>query len=157
MYYVCHLVVTYGLLFWGNSSHSTEVLRLQKEIIRIMMGARSRVSSREFFKISGILPLMAQYIYSITMFVVNNRDYFKENSKLYDIKTRYNKNLFQPQSNSSVYQRNPLYADIKIHNILPIQIKLLSSNFNQFKRALKDFLQLHSFYTLAEYLNYNRG
>jgi len=27
---------------------------------------------------------------------------------------------------------------------------------NHFKKALKDFLQLHSFYTLAEYLNYNR-
>jgi len=99
---------------------------------------------------------MAQNTYSITMFVVNNTDYFKENSKLYDIKIRNNKNLFQPQSNSSVYQRSPFNAGIKMYNDLPIQIKLLSSNFNQFKRALKDFLQLHSFYTLAEYLNYNR-
>jgi hypothetical protein len=42
--------MTYGLLFWGNSSYSIEVLRLQKEIIRIMMGARSRDSSRELLK-----------------------------------------------------------------------------------------------------------
>jgi len=79
-----------------------------------------------------------------------------ENSELYDIKTRNNMNLFQPQSNSSVYQRGPHYACIKMYNNVPIQIKLLSSNFNQFKKALRDFLQLHSFYTLAEYLNYNR-
>ena len=90
------------------------------------------------------------------MFVVNKRDYFKENSKLYDIKTRNNKNLFQPQSNSSINQRSPLYAGIKMYNNLPIQIKLLSSSFNWFKRALKDYLQLQSFYTSAEYLNYNR-
>ena len=32
-----------------------------------MMEARSRDFCREFFKISGILPLMAQYIYSITV------------------------------------------------------------------------------------------
>jgi hypothetical protein len=121
-----------------------------------MMGARSRDSCREFFKILGILLLMAQYIYSITMFVVNNRDYFKENSNLHDIKTRNNKNLFQPPSNSSIYQRSPLYAGIKMYNNLSIQIMLLSSNFNQFKRALKDFLQLHSFYTLAECLNYKK-
>jgi len=41
--------MTYGLLFWGNCSHSLEGFRLQKKIIRIMMGARSRDSCREFF------------------------------------------------------------------------------------------------------------
>jgi len=78
-----------------------------------------------------------------------------ENSALYNVKTRNNMNLFQPQSNLSLYQRGPHYAYIKICYNVPIQIKLLSSNFNQFKKALKDFLQLHSFYNLAEYLNYN--
>jgi len=114
------------------------------------MGARIKDSCWEFFKILGILPLTAQHIYSITMFVLNNRQYFMENSKLWNIKTRKNKNLFQPQS------RGPLHAGIKIYNNLPIQIKLLSSNINQFKIALKEFLQLHSIYTLAEYLKYNR-
>jgi hypothetical protein len=47
------------------------------------------------------------------------------------------------------------FAGIKIYNNFPIQIKLLLSDFNQFKKALNIFLQLHSFYTLAEYLNYN--
>ena len=59
-------------------------------------------------------------------------------------------------SHKQIYQRGPLYAGINIYNNLSIQIKLLSSNFNQFKKALKEFLQLHSFYTIAEYLNYNR-
>jgi hypothetical protein len=59
-------------------------------------------------------------------------------------------------SHSQIYQRGPLYAGIKIYNNLSIQIQLLSSNFNQFKKAHKEFLQLHSFYTLAEYLSYNR-
>ena len=44
-----HSVMTYGLLFWENSSHSMDVFGLQKNIIRIMMGARSRDSCREFF------------------------------------------------------------------------------------------------------------
>ena len=47
---------------------------------------------------------MAQYIYSITVFVVSNREYFTENSRLYDLNNRNNKNLFQPQSNLSVCQ-----------------------------------------------------
>jgi len=47
---------------------------------------------------------MAQDIYSITVFIVNNKGYFMEDSKLYDIKTRNNENLFQPQSNLTVYR-----------------------------------------------------
>jgi hypothetical protein len=48
------------------------------------------------------LALMAQYVYSITVFISNNTEYFTESSKLYDIKTINNKNLFQPQSNLSI-------------------------------------------------------
>ena len=70
-----HLVMTDGLLFWGISSHSIEVFRLQKKIIGIMMGARSRDSCIEFFKISGILPLMTEYTYTITVFFVNIREF----------------------------------------------------------------------------------
>jgi len=79
-----------------------------------------------------------------------------ENSELYDIKIRNNSNLFEPQSNLHIYQRGLHYAGIKIYNNNPTQIKLLPSSFNQFKKVLKDFLQLHSFYTLAEYLSSNR-
>ena len=138
-----HSGVTYGLLYWGNSSHSMKVYRLQMKTLRIIMGARSTDSCIEFFKILGILLSMAQHIYTITVFIVNNRKYFTANSELHDIITRKNKNLFQPQTNVSIYPKGPHYADTKTYNNLPTQIKLLSSNFNQCKRALKDFLQLH--------------
>ena len=62
-YAYLHSVMTYGLLSWRNSSHSMEVFRLQNKIIRIMMAAKSRDSCRDFFKILGILPIMAQYIF----------------------------------------------------------------------------------------------
>ena len=50
------------------------------------MGARNNDSLREFFKILQILPLSAQYIYSLLMFVVNNRNLFLDNAELYTIK-----------------------------------------------------------------------
>jgi hypothetical protein len=62
------------------------------------------VTAENFFKNLGILPLMAQDIYSITVFIVNNKEFFTENSTLYDIKTINNENLFQPQSNLTIYQ-----------------------------------------------------
>jgi len=69
--------VTYGLLYWGNSSYSMKVFILQMKTIRSMMEARSRDSCIEFFKILGILLLMAQYIHTTTVFNVNNVLYSK--------------------------------------------------------------------------------
>ena len=43
-------VMTYGIMFCGNSSSSTEVFRMQKKAIRIVMGRCNRESCRNLFK-----------------------------------------------------------------------------------------------------------
>ena len=50
-------VMTYGFLFWGNFPDSIKIFRLQKRIIRIMMGCRSRDSCRKLFLNLEVLPL----------------------------------------------------------------------------------------------------
>jgi hypothetical protein len=44
-----HSVMTYGMLFWGNSPDSIKIFRFQKKIISIMMGCRNRDSCRKLF------------------------------------------------------------------------------------------------------------
>jgi uncharacterized protein (UPF0332 family) len=39
-----HSVKSYGIIFWGNSSHSSVIFRIQKKAIRIMEGCGNRVS-----------------------------------------------------------------------------------------------------------------
>jgi hypothetical protein len=56
-----HYIMTYGLVFWGNSYHSDTVFKLQKRIIRIMVGLRYRESCREYYRKLKILPLQSQY------------------------------------------------------------------------------------------------
>jgi hypothetical protein len=36
------LVMIYGIIFWGNSTHSLKIFKIQKRAIRIIMGRRSR-------------------------------------------------------------------------------------------------------------------
>jgi hypothetical protein len=60
-----HVVMSYGIIFWGNSSHSTIIFRMQKKAIRITEGCGHRVSCRDLFKKFQILPLTSQYIYII--------------------------------------------------------------------------------------------
>jgi hypothetical protein len=45
-----HSIMTYRLVFWGNSYHSNTVIKLQKRIIRIVVGIRDRESCREHFR-----------------------------------------------------------------------------------------------------------
>jgi hypothetical protein len=37
-----HSIMTYGLRYWGNSSHSNLIFRLQKKVLRIIMGIKDR-------------------------------------------------------------------------------------------------------------------
>jgi len=39
-----HLIISYGIIFWGNSTYSNTIFKLQKRVIRIMMNAGSRES-----------------------------------------------------------------------------------------------------------------
>ena len=69
-------VINYGIIFSGNSSYSNSIFKLQKNIIRIIMGVGIRDSCRQIFKILNILPLISQYIFSPPLFVVNNKNQF---------------------------------------------------------------------------------
>jgi len=69
-----HSGMAYSLLFWGNSPDSIKIFRLQKRIIRIMMGCRSSDSSRKLFFNLEILPLPSQYIFSLLLFIRNTNN-----------------------------------------------------------------------------------
>jgi hypothetical protein len=91
-----HSIMTYGLILGGNSHCSNTIFRLQKRIIRINVGLRSRDSCREHFKKLNILPLQSQYILLLLIFVIGNRSYYKENSDIHNTNTRTKSNLHQP-------------------------------------------------------------
>ena len=147
-------VMNYGLCFWGVSPHSIKVFRMQKKIIRIMIGCNSRVSCRDLFRKLEILPLASQYIFSLMLFVVNNKSLFIPNSLNHNINTRHITNFYQPIANFTVYQKGVYYMGIKIYNNLPSYIKEESLNPKKFKICLKRFLYLHHFYSVEEYFQY---
>jgi hypothetical protein len=69
--------LSYGIIFWGNSIHSKYIFKIQKRTIRVITDSGIRDCCWELFKKLQILPLYSQYIYSLLMFVVKNRDLFK--------------------------------------------------------------------------------
>ncbi|PNF40377.1 hypothetical protein B7P43_G01597 [Cryptotermes secundus] len=149
-----HSVMTYGLVFWGNSPYSIHIFSLQKRAIRIIMNSGNRDSCRELFTELEILPLQSQYIFSLAMFMVNNKDQFKFNSELYNRNTRYNNKKFHyPTCKLTVFQKGVYYHGITVFNWLPPNIRNLAQDVKHFKIVLRRFLLMNSFYSLEDYFD----
>jgi len=56
--------MSYAIMFWGNSSHSSVIFKIQK---RIIIKYSYRESCRELFKELKILTLITVYILFITV------------------------------------------------------------------------------------------
>jgi hypothetical protein len=108
-----HSVLLYGIIFWGNSVHSTYIFKIQKRTIRIITNAGIRDSCRDLLKKLQILPFYSQYIYSLLMFVVKNRNLFKLNSDIHGFSTRYDNNFHLPSANLKLFQKGVFYSGIK--------------------------------------------
>jgi hypothetical protein len=75
-YAYVHSIMPYGIIFWGNSTYSNLIYKIKKRTVRIIMKARNTDSCRPLFRLLNILLFYSQYIFSVSMFVVKNRDIF---------------------------------------------------------------------------------
>jgi hypothetical protein len=118
-----HSVLSYNIVFWRLSSSSNKLFKLQKRVVRIITGQGNRTSCMDLFKKLEILPLKSQYIFSILLFVVNNKDLFISNYDSDNVRTRQSIILHFPPSLLTLYQNGTYFAGIKIFNGLPSHIK----------------------------------
>src|SRR5215510_12794667 len=147
---IFHSIMSYGIMFWGNSPHSPVIFKMQKRVLRILMGIGYRDSCRELFKELKIVTLSSQYILSLLMFVIRNTGHFVPNSVYHDINTRQKNDVHLPHTSLTMYQKGVLYSGIKVFNALPTSIKDISNNPQKFKATLKCYLLSHSFYSVNE-------
>ena len=132
-----HSIISYGIIFWGISTNSKIIFKTQKRIIRIITNSTNRDSCRDLFKKLGILPLQSQYIFSLLIFVVKNKDLFKTNSDIHSFNTRFNHDLHIPTANLAAFQKGAWYSGVKVYNHLPLPLKHLSHDGFKFKAAFK--------------------
>jgi hypothetical protein len=75
-----HSIISYGSIFWGNLTHSEEIFKIKRRIIRIIMNSSKNASCQQLYKDLNIIPIQSQYIFSIILFVTKNKDQFQTNS-----------------------------------------------------------------------------
>jgi hypothetical protein len=150
-----HSIMSYGIILWGNLSYANKIFKLQKRVIRIIVGATNRDSCRGLFKHLKILTLKSQYIISVVCFIIDNRDDYICNYDVHKRNTRQGSDLHQPSTSLSLYKKSIINMGINIYNKLPVFIKESIATAKEFKFLLKSFLYSNTFYTLDEYFNHN--
>ena len=145
-----HSILSYSIIFWGNSAYSSNIFKIQRTIIRIITNARNRDSCHQLFKNLKILPLKSKYIFSLLLFVAKNRDLHESNSEIHNFNTRFRPDLHTPTANLTNFQKRTF--GIKVFNYLPTNTKTTSHDIKQFRSTLRSFLLINSLYSLEEYV-----
>jgi hypothetical protein len=106
--------MSFEIIFWWNPYDSINIFRMPKRVIRIIVGHGNRDSFRNSLKELKSLPFISQYIFSLLIFVVNNRDQFLINPEIHSINTRQGSDLNLPLANLDIYQKGVHYSGIKV-------------------------------------------
>ena len=56
-----HSIISYDIIFWGNTPNCIKIFRIQKKVLRIMTTSKKMDSCRGLFKTTKILPFYSQY------------------------------------------------------------------------------------------------
>jgi len=136
--------------------YSKFIFKIQRRTVRVITNSGISDSCRDLFQKLQIPPLYSQYIYSLLMFVVKNRDLFELKSDIHQISTECNNDLHWPSVQLKLFKNGVFfYLGIKMHNHLPFTIKELSYDVKRFRWVLKRFIGSNCFYCLEEYFDFN--
>ena len=114
-----HSLLSYGIIFRGNSAHTKKIFIIQKKSIRIItMSKLTDLCTQHFINLE-IMTMYSQYIYSLMVHTVQNQQIYAANNDIHNYRTRYNKDHHFPIVNLKKYRDGPYYSAIKIYNYLP--------------------------------------
>lgn len=109
-------VLRYGLILWGNSVDIIRAFRTQKSCVRAICGADYLDSCKPLFKKKEILPLPAQYILDMCIFVKRNLVLFPKQSN--GRNHRYKHKIDMPVQRLTLYKKNVFCMAVVIYNHL---------------------------------------
>jgi hypothetical protein len=103
-----------------------------------------------------ILPLLSQYILSLLLFMIRNKNLLV-NSEAYHTDTRQHTDFHQPSVNLTKCEKRVYCLVVKVFNKLSTYIKIESDNPKKLKLVLQKFLYENSFYSLDEYFELRKS
>ena len=148
-----HSILSYGIIIWGSSSKTGQVLKLQKRILKIMKQVPIRSNSKEIFKELEILPVPCIYILETVCFIHQNMMLFKSNSDYHNYNTRTSSNIHLNYHRLTRSLNSLSHTGVTLYNKLPNEIKIYHNI--KFKKVVKHILLTHMPFTVNDYLSIN--
>ena len=143
--------MSYGIITWGLSSKSTQLLKFQKRIIKIMKQVSIRTESKNGYKELQILPVPCIYILESVRFIHQNKNSFISNLDCHEHNTRTFKNIHLNYHRLTRSLCSISHTGSKLYNKLPQHIK--GHNTRVFKKEVKNILLTHMPFSINEYMN----
>lgn len=144
-------LLSYGLIFWGASSHAERVFITQKLAIRTMFHMKYRETCRGVFKQNKILTLPGLYIYRVLLFFHKNNFYFEDCLNLNATRRMFE--YFFPVHKLSLTEHNVFYMCIRLYNYLPKNVRDITDH-KLFKSRIFAIIVNCEPYTLIEFRDY---
>lgn len=145
-----HSKLLYGITLWGNSCHAQRVFRVQKRVIRTMLGLGYRDSCRPHFMNLCIMPLPCVFIYASLINIHDNKSTLLTHSDVHSYPTRNANCLRTNRFRLNKSKNNSL--DLHLYNHLSIGLKKMDSR--SFKHNIKSILTENCFYSREEFLSF---
>ena len=139
-------------MFWGESSSSEYVFKIQKRALRYMEGVSLSHPCKSLFIKYKILSLPCLYIFQLLLYVKQNESQFITNANMSQYNLRNSYKLYHPFARLSASQRHPRYIGIILYNKLNATYKS-NLNFKCFKIKVRQFLAQKCYYSVDEFLN----
>jgi hypothetical protein len=124
-----HSLLRFGLLFWEGAGGelTTRILRIQKRVIRLMVGVSSRTSCRQLFKEMNIFTMVSLYTLEVICYIRKHHQFVELNSNIPTYNTRRKMDIHIQSYNTELYRRNVINVGTKLYNKLPGHIKEIDS------------------------------
>jgi len=128
------------------------ILRIQRRVIRSMVGVSSRTCCRQLFKELNILTLASLHILEAICFITKYYQSVELNSNVHTYNKRRKMDIHIQSYSIEIYKKSVINIGTKVYNKLPGCIKEIDS-YKVFKKELKSFFLLHTFYSVEEFVS----
>jgi hypothetical protein len=92
------------------------------------------------------------YILEVTCFIRKYCKFLEQNTQVHQHDTRRKLDIHVKMKQTEIYKRSAINMGTKVYNKLPKNLKEIEDH-QAFRKKLKLFLRLHSFYSVDEFLS----
>lgn len=131
--------LTYGIIGWGgvNNNYLKHLEIMQKWFLKIIYSKNITYPTNDLFNLSKKMDIKQLFSQKILINLFKNDHIIKYKNHTYSTR---NKQTIKTKVNKTIGQRNYIYIGPKIYDLLPVELKNITS-LKKYKKEIKSWIQ----------------